>query len=275
MSSTLEFDGKDVDAAILTACKELGVKKEKLKYDVISYGSTGIFGLVGVKKARIKVFYKNNEKLQTTPGDVGDEHEKNGAEVELEKDVVTVKDENENEDEDEKNDGVSDPPPVLEEAMEDYKGYTFDDPPAILGKKALQRIIDLITTDAMITVDESDDELRFNIAGGNTAVLIGRRGKTLEAIQYIIEKIINKHHKDRIRIQIDVGEYLKIKQNNLVELAQRMAEKAVKKNKPFSIGKLNSYDRRIIHVALKSNKQVKTMSVGKNYYRRLVIFPKK
>ncbi len=269
MSSTLEFDGKDVDAAILTACKELGVKKEKLKYDVISYGSTGIFGLVGVKKARIKVFYQNNEKPQTTSGDVGDEHEKNGAEVEIEKDVVTLKDE------DEKDDGVSDDTPDSEEAMEDFKGYTFDDPPGILGKKALQRIIDLITTDAMITVDEKDDELLFNITGGNTAVLIGRRGKTLEAIQYIIEKIINKHHKDRIRIQIDVGEYLKIKQNNLVELAHRMAEKAVKKNKPFSIGKLNSYDRRIIHIALKNNKQVKTMSVGKNYYRRLVIFPKK
>ena len=271
MSSILEFEGKDIDAAVLTARKELGVKKEKLKYDVISYGSTGIFGLVGVKKARIKVFYQKNEKSQATPVDAVDEHEKNDVEVEVEVEVekaaVTV--------EDKKNDAVSPDTPEFEEIIEDFTSYTFDDPPAILGKKALQRIIDLITTDATITMDESNDELLFNITGGNTAVLIGRRGKTLEAIQYVVEKIINKHHKDRIRVQIDVGEYLKIKQNNLVELAQRMAEKAVKKNKPFSIGKLNSYDRRIIHIALKNNKQVKTMSVGKNYYRRLVIFPRK
>ena len=285
MSSPLEFDGKNVDAAVLLACKKLDVQKKELKYDVISYGATGIFGLVGAKKARIKVFPQKS-KNSPIPDEVEDNRDivsnkysndsnnkpeiKETASEDNEQILSDLSDSHDNDNIDDNMDKSG-----AEGIVPDVKVHTFDTDPVILGTDALQRIINFITTDAKVTVSQKPNEILFNIEGGNTAILIGKRGKNLEAIQYLVEKIINKHYRPKVRILIDIEGYLKTKQDNLVALAERIAKKAVLANKPLSIGKLNSYDRRTVHIALKNNKSIKTISIGRNYYRRLVIFPQK
>ena len=106
-------------------------------------------------------------------------------------------------------------------------------------------------------------------------MLIGKRGQTLEAIQYLVEKIVNKQNEARIRILVDVEGYLDTRQSNLKRMASKMADKAQKINKPVTIGQMNAYDRRIVHLHLKDNQAVRTQSVGEGYYRKLVIFPKR
>ncbi len=106
-------------------------------------------------------------------------------------------------------------------------------------------------------------------------MLIGKRGQTLDAIQFIVEKIINKRQHKRVRIQVDVGGYLEKRKANLKELASRTAEKVCKSGKPCSIGMMNAHDRRIVHLTLKNDKRIRTQSIGNGSLRKLMIFPKK
>jgi spoIIIJ-associated protein len=105
--------------------------------------------------------------------------------------------------------------------------------------------------------------------------LIGKKGQTLEAIQYIVEKIVNKKSLEKIRVHVDIEGYLENRRINLERLSTRLAEKSKRIGKPVTIGQLNSYDRRVVHLVLKNDSDVRTQSIGDGFYRKLVIFPKK
>jgi spoIIIJ-associated protein len=251
MSPRLEFEGKDVEKASQKACEELKIPKEKLKYDVISYGATGIFGLVGIKKAKIRVTLPD-----LTPED-------NTEEKDLEHNDKSKK-------------HVTEVERSTEQARLDDKAIaSIPDESVNLGKTVLQRIIDLITIDAEISFEKKSDRILFYIKGGNVAILIGKRGHTLEAMQYLVEKIVNKHSEQRIRIYIDIEGYLKKRQNNLKGLAERLAEKAKRSGKPITIGQMNAHDRRIVHIALRDDNGVRTQSVGDGFLKKLLIVPRK
>ena len=115
----------------------------------------------------------------------------------------------------------------------------------------------------------------YHVEGGKTAVIIGKRGQTLEAIQYIVERIVNKQSENRLRLQIDIAGYLENKKTNLEQRALHLAEKAKETGKPVTVGELNVYDRKIVHMCLKEDGDIKTQSMGSGPYRKLVIFPKK
>jgi spoIIIJ-associated protein len=124
-------------------------------------------------------------------------------------------------------------------------------------------------------LSQQKGRLVFSISGGDSGVLIGKRGQTLEAIQYLLEKMINKKSTNRIRVLVDVEGYLDKRKSNLKLMASRMAEKAKRTKKPVTIGQMNSHDRRIVHIHLKDESGVRTQSLGEGYYRKLMIFPKK
>lgn len=252
MSPSLEFEDKNVEMAVKKACEKLKIPKEKLKHDVISYGSTGIFGLVGTKKARIRVILP-----------------KTSQEIKIE-DSNTKKQKADSLDQTVKNGDFQ-----TDVESDDIDISPSEDDPKEIGREALQRIIDLITTDATISIREKSNRFVFNVKGGNSAILIGKRGQTLEAIQYIIEKIVNKKRKERVGIQVDVEGYLEKRRISLEKTAFRLAEKVKRTGKPATIGQMNSHDRRIVHIALKDDKTVRTQSMGEGILRKLVIFPKK
>lgn len=265
MSSSLEFEGKDVEQAIQNACGELNIPKEKLKHDVVSYGSTGIFGLVGAKKAKIRV------KAAARPL-----QQKAIQEPVSEKPLLRNSDKNESLKEipaqtTKKPDDLK--PDDLKK--DDLKKDTFSENPVDLGKDVLRHIIDCITVDATISMEQDDEKILFRIEGGTPALLIGKHGQTLEAIQYLVEKTVNKHSEKRIRIQVDVGGYLNDRQASLQKLVERLSKKAKQTGKPVTIGQMNAYDRRIVHLTLKEDDQVRTKSIGNGYIKKLMIFPRK
>ncbi len=257
MSPFLEFEGKTVEKAVDKACKTLNISKEKLKYDVISYGSTGIFGLVGIKKSKIRVTSPASAVTKALSGPVA---EKASRTADIERQAAAAKREASS---------------LVQETFEGHKAETFPEAPSEVGREALQRIVDFITADAKISVRETPERIFFNVEGGNTAVLIGKRGQTLEAIQYLVDKIINKRSSKRVRIQIDVEGYLDSQKAKLESLAARLSEKAKRIGKPVTIGQLNAHDRRIVHIALKDDNDVRTQSMGDGFYRKLVIFPQR
>ncbi len=252
MSPSLEFEDKNVEMAVKKACEELNIPKEKLKHDVISYGSTGIFGLVGTKKARIRVTLpKTSQEFK-----IEDSNAKKQKTASLDQTV--------------KNTDLQ-----MDAPIDDIELSPSEDDPKEIGREALQRIIDLITTDATISIEEKSNRFFFNVKGGNSAVLIGKRGQTLEAMQYIVEKIVNKKRKERAGIQVDVEGYLEKRRISLEKTALRLAEKVKRTEKPATIGQMNSHDRRVVHIALKDDDMVRTQSMGEGILRKLVIFPKK
>lgn len=144
-----------------------------------------------------------------------------------------------------------------------------------IGRETLQKMVSLITDDAIVTAQSDEDRLLLKVEGGNSGVLIGRRGQTLEAMQYLTDKIINRYSESRVRLKVDIEGYMETRKANLKTLAYKMADKAKKTGKPATINQMTAQDRRIIHLALKDDSRVRTQSMGEGYYRRLVIFPKK
>ena len=253
MSSTLEIEGKNVDQAVQKACQRLNLTPEELKYDILSYGSTGIFGLGRTRNARIRV--RMNKAASAAENSGGQPPREEKAEpsgdrfvpVHADADVSVGK------------------PDRSAEA----------DRTLVQGRDVLQRIIDAITDDAHIHTEEQAQRVIFRVEGGNAAILIGKHGQTLEAIQSLVDKVINKHNSDRIRIQVDVGGYLKNREKRLVRNAERLAQKCRRTHKPVSAGLLNAHDRRIVHLALKDHREVHTRSTGDGPLRNLMILPSK
>ncbi len=264
MSALLEFKAKNVDKAVEKASAELKLPKDELKYEVLSYGSSGIFGLSGTKKAKIRVTLPENsmdKEPQIETAELNTEvlpasaasHRFEAA------DTVVIEEEN------------RDP----QEDPEQRQPYSFPDDAVEMGRLVLQRIVNTITADAKISVEENDERLCFNVNGGNAGILIGKRGQTLDAIQTIVEKVVNKRNQNRIRVLVDIEGYLETRKENLENMALRLAEKSKKIGKPISLGQMNAYDRRTVHLALKDFPEVITRSRGEGRLRKLVIFPKK
>jgi len=298
MPLQMEFDGKDVESAVEKACKKLNIPAGKLKYDVISYGSTGIFGLVGARKARIRVnapggALRNTKRAKTAP--VPDavqpptEPEPVGSAAPTAAEATSSPQPVQTTSSSELTETAPLPEPVEspsptglestdapgETAGERAEAATVDEAALQAGQDALQRMVDAISDGATIAAETSAERILFNISAADSALLIGKRGQTLEALQYMVEKIVNLRSKDRILVQVDVEGYLKNRKDNLIQIAESLAEKVKRTGKPASAGQLNSHDRRIIHLALKEDDGVRTQSIGAGLYRKLMIFPKK
>jgi spoIIIJ-associated protein len=246
MSSIKEFESKNVEKALQKASEELNIPADKLEHEVISHGSSGIFGLVGTKKAKIRVVL---------------------SEAALEK-----VNRNANEQPQSTQEGVDS---ILDETFGKNDASGSLDDPASLGEDVVKRLVDFITSDAQVEVVRNGDKILYNVSGGNTAILIGKRGQTLEAMQYLVEKIVNKQHEKRIRIKIDVEGYLNSRRERLESQALRLGEKVKRTGKAVTVGQFNAHDRRIIHMVLKEEDALRTQSMGEGYYRKIKIFPKK
>ena len=258
----MEFKGKNVDKALEKASAKLKIPKDQIKYDILSYGSSGIFGLAGTKKARIRINVDHETQSVETY-----------AALDTEAPVPDVAVETENIPETSTQDSKF----PEEEVSDQTESMEFPQEAIDMGRDVLQRIIDAITSDAHITLGKDSERVLFDVAGGNPAILIGKRGQTLEAIQSLVEKVVNKHHNNdnRIRVQVDVEGYLETRKENLEQLANRLAEKALRIRKPISMGQMSAHDRRIVHLSLKDHPKVNTKSRGEGYLRKLVIFPKR
>lgn len=273
MPKVLEFESSSVEKAVKKACKELNLEEKDLEHDILSYGSTGIFGLVGTKKARIRVVVPETapapaKRKKATPQKPPTEAlpeappEAPTAQTTPAEELPEIP--------------LTQPDDESIEASEpEMRTEPYPEEAVELGRQALQRLVDFITSDASIAVKNSSEQIEYNVTGGNTGVLIGKRGQTLEAMQYLIDKIVNKQSEKRIRLLVDVAGYLENRRASLEKMAQRMGAKAKKTGKPISVGQMNAHDRRIIHIALKEDDTLWTQSVGDGFYRKLLIFPKK
>jgi len=250
MTSTMEVEGKNVDQAVQIACDKFNISPRELQYDVISYGSSGIFGLGKTRNAKIRVRMPEFESPETQPSE-------DTAPEEPDDDVkARVQD-------------------LIQETLSESEPNAAPEPELMKGQEVLQYIADTITEGATVRVQKNGHRIGFQVQGGNPALLIGKHGQTLQAMQALIDKIVNHNRSRRIRVHVDVEGYLENRHNNLKRHALRMAKKCKRIGKPVLVGTLNASDRRIVHLTLKNDRDVRTNSSGEGFTRKLMIYPRK
>ncbi|MBN2846021.1 MAG: protein jag [Deltaproteobacteria bacterium] len=238
MKDPIEIEGKTIDDAIEKACKEFNLPREKLNIEILSQGTSGFLGLVGSKKALIRASVMS---IDITI---------DGVEEETKRDPAA---------------------PPEESAPE-----TFDDP--TISKEAqemLEGILSRMGIDFPVNAAREDEYVVLDIKGDGSGLLIGRGGQTLDALQYIVNKALNKNGRDRKRIILDTENYRKKKEKNLIALAEKLGAKAKRMRKSVTVSPMNAHDRRIIHLALQNDKGLTTKSRGEGAFRKIIIVPTK
>ncbi|NLM04003.1 MAG: protein jag [Clostridiales bacterium] len=126
-----------------------------------------------------------------------------------------------------------------------------------------------------IHTELNEDILNINLEGDNMGVVIGRRGQTLDSIQYLVSLVVNKNRKKYIRVILDTENYRQKREETLIRLANKMAKKVRKTDKKLVLEPMNPYERRVIHSTLQGNAYVQTYSEGEEPYRKVAIMPKR
>jgi spoIIIJ-associated protein len=227
---TYEFEGKNTEDAIKNAARELNLPVEELNIDVIEPGSAGIFGLVGGRKAKIKVTLKTPSELQ-----------------------------------EEEEEGEQEPEKRKEEPQEGDVDF---------AKRTLEEILALIPVEATVAASHGEGRITLKVEGDRSGLLIGRKGKTLDALQFLVNKIVSKALDKKMDVVIDSENYRRRREDSLTQMALKMGDKAKRIKKPVTTNPMNPHDRRLIHLALKDDAHLETRSRGEGLLKRVVIIPK-
>ena len=126
-----------------------------------------------------------------------------------------------------------------------------------------------------VKYDEDNKNLDVDLSGDEMGILIGKRGQTLDSIQYLLSLVVNKESEEYIRVKVDTEDYRKRRKETLENLAKNIAYKVKRTKRPVSLEPMNPYERRIIHSALQNDKSVTTHSEGEEPFRRVVVTLKK
>jgi spoIIIJ-associated protein len=135
----------------------------------------------------------------------------------------------------------------------------------------LEDILSKMNVDVNIDKFEDEDSIQLKITGKDSGIIIGRRGETLDALQYLTSLVVNKKTDDYKRIILDIENYRQKREETLVKLAERLAERVIRYRKNVTLEPMNPYERRIIHSTLQSNEMVETHSIGEEPNRKVVI----
>ena len=246
----IEKVGRTIDEAITEALIELGASTDEVNIEVLSKGSKGLLGF-GAKEAKVKVTLKYEP-----------EDNINVSEIKvLEKSAVPKKEIIKKEVKKDSEDLVIVTPEELTEVIK-------------LAENFLYKLLKEMSIEATVTSKVvNNNRVAISIEGNGMGIIIGKRGETLDAIQYIVNIIANKNREEYIKVMIDTENYRARREDTLKKLAYKLSKKAYQTKKPVILEPMNPYDRRIIHAALQDSKIVKTHSEGKEPFRRVVISP--
>ena len=239
-----EFSAKTVDDAITAACQDFFVTSDKLDYEVLEEGSSGFLG-IGAKPALIKARVKEDKEIVK-------ESVKEPVKEVLKEEKKFVK-------ETAKVSNV-DAREVEEEA-----------------KKFLGEVFDAMEMEVIVDAryDDAEKALDVDMRGEEIGILIGKRGQTLDSLQYLVSLVVNRGQADYIRVKLDTENYRQRRKETLENLAKNIAYKVKRTKRPVSLEPMNPYERRIIHSALQNDRYVTTHSEGEEPFRRVVVSLKK
>lgn len=305
MEDYIQFSAKTKSEAITKACIELGVSSDQLEIQVISEGSNGFFG-IGSKPAVIKVRkiepVSEEEEMKEIVETVKLDSFKEEAPVQEEKKTEAIKPvKKEIKEPKAVSEKPRQPKPVKERAAKEKQPREFREPKEKqVREKTTKPVkpVEILTDPEEIKEVENrakvflrdvfasmnlgeveitseynttDGSLEVDFEGEDMGILIGKRGQTLDSLQYLTSLVVNKGKSNYIRVKLDTEDYRKRRKETLENLARGIAYKVRKTRKPVILEPMNPYERRIIHSALQGNKFVETVSEGEEPYRHVVV----
>ncbi|MBW1928793.1 MAG: protein jag [Deltaproteobacteria bacterium] len=152
---------------------------------------------------------------------------------------------------------------------------TTEEDELAFAKKTLEDILSLIPMEAKVTAANEDGKVILNIEGDKSGLLIGRKGKNLDALQFIVNKIVNRSLSKKVQVVVDAENYRQRRRDALIQMALKMGDKAKRIKKPVMTNPLTPRERRIIHLALKDDAELDTKSRGEGLLKKVLIIPKK
>ncbi len=271
----VETSGKTVDDAITAALLELGLPSEQVDIEILQESSKGVLGIFGAKEARIRATAK------AVP--VEEELFSEKVEEPVKEEVKPVQQEK----------AQPETPYVMDTLVEDRlaaarakaeaqaeaakEPVEYSEDAKIAQEAAIEFLIPVLKkmgVEAEITGEmEEADVLKLDIQGQGLGVIIGKRGNTLDSLQYLTALIANKKTQEHIKIKLDAENYREKRKQTLEKLAINLAKKVRKTNRRVALEPMNPYERRIIHSVLQSFDGVETHSEGEEPFRKVVISP--
>ena len=266
MINTLEKSARTVDAAIDEALKELGLNRDDVSVEILEMGKTGFLGF-GAVPARVRVSYETPDPAPVKPAPKKAEKP---AAPKAEKPVKAEKPAA----------AKAEKPAKAEVAEAPAKAEKSAAPAAAEDENAdaaatrafLQGLLERMGVEAGIEIRTRENNcINVNLTGSSMGAIIGRRGETLDAIQHLVNYVVNKDSEKHVHITVDAEAYRSKREDSLTRLAEKMAEKAIKYKRSMALEPMNSYERHVIHTALQNYEGVSTSSTGVEPNRRVVV----
>ena len=233
----IEAKGKNLDEAKKAAAAALGADVDDILYEVLENATSGFFG-INAKPCIIAAWLEEDILAEEKP------------KAEKSKPVQAEK---------------------KREKKEDKKVSACSEEDSQKAQEFLNKVLSLMNLNASLNVTKDEDVLNIEVSGENMGTVIGRRGETLDALQYLTSIVVNKDKSDYTKISLDAENYRKKRTDALEKLANKVADKVVRNRRNFTLEPMNPFERRVIHSALQGNEKVTTYSVGEEPNRRVVI----
>jgi spoIIIJ-associated protein len=243
LKSKMEFEGKDIAEAISKACKALNVSQEDLDIEVLTTGTSGIFGLCR-QKARLRVALKSEE----------------GQPLQGEKPKRQARS---------KKEPADNPREVEEKPGEDFRAGE-----ELLAdvKIHLESLLRLMQYPSDVSVSSDREYVTALIQGQYVNEIVDQNGKILDSLQYLLRKMIGKKYSEKAIISLDAGDFRATRIEELRQLGLDLAAEVKKNGKTRSIPSLNPSERRVVHLALQDDKEVRSRSVGEGLFKKVLIY---
>ncbi len=237
MTKSVETFGKTIEEALQEALKVLDAERDQVDYVVLEEPSRGLFGKT--KNARLRVTLLESEDSDAVEATAGLEVRESAPEAAAEE------------------------PAGDEEFLEEEE----------IACEYILSVCEAMGLEVELVTDVTDNTINIEVQGDSLGLLIGRRGETLDAIQYLTGLVVNRNRDKYFKICIDAENYRSKREAALIRLAKRTADKASKYRRPITLESMNPNERRIVHSALQGYKGVETYSVGEEPNRKVVIRP--
>ena len=281
----ITVSAKTLDDAITEALVQLGVTSDRLEYDVIEKGSPGFLG-IGMKQAVIRAWRKEEPKEESVD-EIAEELIKEAVPTDITLDTKEEKEPKKPKKENKEPKKAAQKSGKKEIKKEQKKEAKPEEKTEPRHETELAKVEDAtikecetfpqnvlqamhMEVELCSKVDE-EGALSIEMKGDNMGILIGKRGQTLDSLQYLTNRVANKMQAGYVRVKLDTEDYRERRKETLENLARNIAHKVKRTRKPVTLEPMNPYERRIIHSALQGDKNVTTHSEGEEPYRRVVV----
>jgi spoIIIJ-associated protein len=281
----VETSGKSVEEAVAKALQQLGLDRSQVDVEVVSEGRGGILG-VGAQQARVIVTPRPGvmapgARPQAADEEYEDEDEDEDYDEDEDEEYEDDEDEYEEDEEDDEEEEDEEEQPAVRTRTRAARAPADANDPVAVAVEILETMLDKLGVDAEITprapetVGDGTVNAVLDIEGDDLGILIGRRGETLTALQYLVNLMLNRRVSSRATVAIDVEGYRRRREDSLRALARRMADRVKTSGQSVTLEPMPPNERRIIHIALADHPDVLTVSIGEGEARKVAITPRR